>query len=286
LTHYEQDHPFIDGTNSSRCSTEIETSIELAFIIIDTFVIYLVIGLILLVIYLNICKSLTKSTLIFNDSTIITKNFNNKKPNKKRSNQNISLNDIINHHQESIVDKPTGKNSHSSHSSLLSHNTENKLLNVNNTLNYLKPRRQLIFMLICLIVVFYVCIFPSKISLLIMRELSQNLDVTSFYYVNIIIRVFLFINSSINPFLYNCLSTRFRRCFMKALGCQHHWPIPSYTSKHDITGVTHFTTLAFHPPIRSHDKPSSNIISRTAKGKKYKHEFSDLSEIEKFNTAV
>ena len=52
-----------------------------------------------------------------------------------------------------------------------------------------------------------------------MHDISRSLDVITFYYVNIIIRGLLFANSTINPILYNWLSTKFRRSFKKALGC-------------------------------------------------------------------
>lgn len=282
LTKFENNHIFNDDTIGSKCVTDIESTLSFVYVIIVTFVIYLVIGIILLVIYSNICKSLTQSTLVFKSHSDNIKNQTSNKDQsvcsvkcikkrlpkvncikrasitrkesidqvkttlqKSKSICAIPLSDLKSSNGETSKKRARkGKNNssinntkhysnslHSSSLSLRSTSTtaatptgggtggENSFLNVNNKNSYLKPRKQLIFMLICVIVAFYVCIFPSKISLLVMTELGKSLDLISFYYLNIILRALLFLNSSINPILYNWLSTKFRRCFMKALGC-------------------------------------------------------------------
>ena len=213
--------------------------------IIDAFVIYLLIGFILIIIYIKICRSLRKSRLALNDLQLLKKSNaqNSHSDSLSQKASSHTLNSIfadLNYGVSTYIDNYTnnldnlckikninGKikpsfSSHSSFSSVKSINRgvdeRNKLNISKTTINYLKPRRQLIYMLMCLIFTFYICILPSKIFLLVMYDLTRHMELISFYYLNINIRVLLLINSAVNPILYNCLSTKFRKCFKKLFG--------------------------------------------------------------------
>ena len=74
----------------------------------------------------------------------------------------------------------------------------------------------------CLIVAFYVCLFPLKIWNLVLivgskifSNLFQNLQYKHYWLINITTRIFFYINSSINPILYNFLSKKFRLSFSR-----------------------------------------------------------------------
>jgi hypothetical protein len=95
------------------------------------------------------------------------------------------------------------------------------LLNINNNLErYIKPRQQLIFMLMWVVVIFYVCVFPVKLwwIFLIVMGKSLNIRLREFWYIQITLRILFYTNCSINPILYNCLSKKFRNSFRRILG--------------------------------------------------------------------
>lgn len=339
FTEYIPDNKFNDGTNEPICITSIDTKTQWAYLVIDTFIIYLIIGVVLIIIYINICRSLTKSTLVFNDLPI------RKLPNDKKTRTTLDTlsqkpsvqtlnslfidsnpNDLnVDQHKNENFDSDiscvnNNKNKEklkpsfskysidSSLSSMKSINTvhendrNNSRLNVNNSINYLKPRRQLIFMLMCLIFVFYICVFPSKISLLFMYDISQSLDMISFYYLNIVIRALLFLNSTINPILYNWLSTKFRRCFKKALGCDET-PNKKFEVVNAVNNVnrnnqrnTTITTsisasfskksgnsVSFN--FRRHSK-SHNLRETKRNKRNFKLDISEIAESEKINTEL
>ena len=55
--------------------------------------------------------------------------------------------------------------------------TDEKLINISSELErYIKPRKQLISMLMCVIIVFYVCLFPLKIWNMILVNFLFTLD--------------------------------------------------------------------------------------------------------------
>jgi hypothetical protein len=86
---------------------------------------------------------------------------------------------------------------------------------------YIKQRRQVIFMLVCVLCTFYMCLFPLKVwSLVIMFGSRFNwffawVGFKRYWYINVTMRIFFYLNSSINPILYNCLSLKFRISFKK-----------------------------------------------------------------------
>ena len=334
FTQYIPDNKFNDGTNDSICITSIDTKAQWAYLVVDTFIIYLIIGIILIVIYVNICRSLTKSTLVFNDLPM-TKKLNDKKkrdmldmmsqkpsvqtlnslfiePNpteisvEQQKNENFDLDSLSKNNKNNKVKPSFSKYSlDSSLSSMKSINTvsesdrNNSRLNVNNSINYLKPRRQLIFMLMCLIFVFYICVLPSKISLLFMYDIGQSLDLISYYYLNIVIRVLLFLNSAINPILYNWLSTKFRRCFKKALGF-HEKPNKKfeaanaanvYKNHQRNTTITTSISASF---IKNNtnsigfnfSRKSRNVNFKGTKQRSFKLDISEIAESEKINTEL
>lgn len=101
---------------------------------------------------------------------------------------------------------------------------ETTKLNINSDFDkYTKPRRQLIMMLMCVIVGFYVCLFPLKIWTLILMFIGHQpfflrvIKLRQYWYISIVVRFFFYANSSINPILYNFMSKKFRKAFKSIL---------------------------------------------------------------------
>lgn len=97
---------------------------------------------------------------------------------------------------------------------------ESTKLSINNDIDkYIKPRKQLIMMLMCVIITFYVCLFPLKTWTLILILIGHQpfflrvVKLRQYWYISIVVRFFFYANSSINPILYNSMSKKFRRAF-------------------------------------------------------------------------
>lgn len=108
---------------------------------------------------------------------------------------------------------------------LLRKNTiADSLPNTNNSLvKYIRLRRKLICMLIIVVGAFYVCLFPLKIWNLLFMFFGHKkwfMDIVTlrvYWSVSITVRTLFYINSSLNPILYNWLSAKFRYNFKKLL---------------------------------------------------------------------
>ncbi len=93
----------------------------------------------------------------------------------------------------------------------------------NSLLKYIRLRRKLICMLIAVVVAFYLCLFPIKVWNLVYMFLGHRAEFMSivtlkiYWFVNIIVRTLFYVNSSINPLLYNWLSAKFRSNFKKII---------------------------------------------------------------------
>lgn len=94
--------------------------------------------------------------------------------------------------------------------------------NFNNKLSkYVRQRKRIIAMLVTLIAVFYVCLFPLKIWNLILilvgsePYFTRAIRLRQYWYINVFCRILFYLNSSINPILYNWFSKKFRINFRK-----------------------------------------------------------------------
>lgn len=123
-------------------------------------------------------------------------------------------------------------------------------LNTNNELErYIKPRKQLISMLMCVIIVFYVCLFPLKIWNMILMffghipGFQEIITLRRYWYINITARILFYGNNMINPILYNWLSKKFRKGFKRLVTCKHfkdqyiHTHHPDGPGKSDLTNL-------------------------------------------------
>ncbi|KAK6186498.1 hypothetical protein SNE40_008527 [Patella caerulea] len=83
--------------------------------------------------------------------------------------------------------------------------------------------KQLVCMLVGIIILFFVCLLPFRILVLLTIYSPHALnDLDLEHYLNVMnaIRLLVYMNSAGNPLIYNIVSVKFRTAFRKALGCQ------------------------------------------------------------------
>lgn len=93
-----------------------------------------------------------------------------------------------------------------------------------NRSNVLKYRKQVIFMLGAVVISFFVCLLPFRALtlwiIIVPPETILQLGVEGYYSLLYFCRILLYINSALNPILYNLMSSKFREGFLKLLGCK------------------------------------------------------------------
>ncbi|CAG4970914.1 unnamed protein product [Colias eurytheme] len=100
---------------------------------------------------------------------------------------------------------------------LIAHNSKNS----NNAANVIRYRKQVILMLGTVVLSFFICLLPFKaLTLWIIvfpPETIMSLGIDGYYILLYFCRVMLYLNSAINPILYNLMSSKFRDGFVKLL---------------------------------------------------------------------
>lgn len=93
--------------------------------------------------------------------------------------------------------------------------------NTNSSGNVVRYRKQVILMLGTVVLSFFICLLPFKaLTLWIIvfpPETIMSLGIDGYYILLYFCRVMLYLNSAINPILYNLMSSKFREGFMKLL---------------------------------------------------------------------
>lgn len=93
----------------------------------------------------------------------------------------------------------------------------------NNTIPpQIKYRKQVILMLGTVVLAFFICLFPFRVfTLWILIAPSQSLvelGMEAYYNILYFCRIMIYINSAINPILYNIMSSKFRGGFLRLCG--------------------------------------------------------------------
>uniref|UniRef100_A0A1A9Z9J1 Thyrotropin-releasing hormone receptor n=1 Tax=Glossina pallidipes TaxID=7398 RepID=A0A1A9Z9J1_GLOPL len=85
----------------------------------------------------------------------------------------------------------------------------------------LKARNQVVFMLGAVVLSFFLCLLPFRLlTLWIILDSEQSLyaiGIESYYKLLYFCRIMVYLNSAINPILYNLMSTKFRKGFYKLI---------------------------------------------------------------------
>lgn len=93
-----------------------------------------------------------------------------------------------------------------------------------NRSNVLKYRKQVMFMLGAVVLSFFLCLLPFRALTLwiivVPSESILELGIDGYYSLVYFCRIMLYINSALNPILYNLMSSKFREGFLRLLGCK------------------------------------------------------------------
>ncbi|XP_013785689.1 growth hormone secretagogue receptor type 1-like, partial [Limulus polyphemus] len=85
--------------------------------------------------------------------------------------------------------------------------------------NQILARKQVVVMLVAVIACFFVCLLPFRTftiwSIVASPEQVQSLGMEGYYVLLYFCRIMFYINSAINPILYNVISSNFREGFMR-----------------------------------------------------------------------
>ncbi|XP_046805822.1 thyrotropin-releasing hormone receptor [Lucilia cuprina] len=112
----------------------------------------------------------------------------------------------------------------------------------NNSLR--KHRKQVIFMLVAVVASFFLCLLPFRAFTIWIIASSQeevgSLGLEGYYNILYFCRIMLYLNSALNPILYNLMSSKFRSGFWRLIVscCRHHKRKRNLCSRHQITTYT------------------------------------------------
>ena len=119
--------------------------------------------------------------------------------------------------------------------------------------NVLRSRKQVVSMLATVVVFFFACMMPFKIFVLwiitLQVDVTEVISLETYHLLLYFCRVMFYINSAINPILYNIMSSKFREGFRKVFHCVE-WPLTPQRLR-----------LTAHPASSNH--PSSGIRRKT-----------------------
>lgn len=83
----------------------------------------------------------------------------------------------------------------------------------------LKARKQVVLMLGAVVLSFFACLLPFRLLtmwiIIVPDESFQGLNIDTYYILLYFCRIMLYLNSAINPILYNLMSSKFRKGFFK-----------------------------------------------------------------------
>ena len=248
------------GRLEYRCDAKSRGDWSFTYIVSVTFVFYLLVGVVFVVMYYKISRQLSDSTRflmssaankrnssLLNTSTagggggggasMSTATITMDSANVNESNLVTQSNAKVRREREKEKEK-TKKKKNTSQNMTRSSSSRKKReeagllaatdcrgsvsVNEKNLEKLIRQRRKLIVMLICVIFLFYVCLFPLKIWNMvcmvggrIMPAFFQHLDYTHYWLINITTRIFFYMNSSVNPIVYCFMSKKFRKSFAR-----------------------------------------------------------------------
>lgn len=133
-----------------------------------------------------------------------------------------------------------------------------------NRSNVLKYRKQVMFMLGAVVLSFFICLLPFRALtlwiIIVPSETILQLGVDGYYTLLYFCRIMLYINSALNPILYNLMSSKFREGFLRLLGCRS-------AVRHKLTSSTRkgtFHTTSTNLSSSQGDKRKSGRIKEDA----------------------
>lgn len=125
----------------------------------------------------------------------------------------------------------------------------------------LKARKQVVYMLGAVVLSFFLCLLPFRVLtlwiILAPDEKVRNFGLESYYNVLYFSRIMLYLNSAINPILYNLMSSKFRSGF-KRVYCCFCWKKSRLSNGYPRVPTLNTTTSSF----------LSHSLSRRSENKK------------------
>lgn len=138
-----------------------------------------------------------------------------------------------------------------------------------------KARKQVILMLGAVVMAFFTCLLPFRVLTLWIiiapHEYMEALGVEAYYNLLYFCRIMLYLNSAINPILYNLMSSKFRKGFKKLFYCycllsacnrkQHKLKMLKrhHQNSHTMSSHTHTTSLTMTSSRKNSSKMSASV---------------------------
>ncbi|XP_055623553.1 growth hormone secretagogue receptor type 1 isoform X1 [Toxorhynchites rutilus septentrionalis] len=86
-----------------------------------------------------------------------------------------------------------------------------------------KARKQVVLMLGAVVLAFFACLLPFRMLtlwiIMVSEETFQKLAVEKYYNLLYFSRIMIYLNSAVNPILYNLMSSKFRKGFLRLCKC-------------------------------------------------------------------
>lgn len=90
-----------------------------------------------------------------------------------------------------------------------------------------RARRQVILMLGTVVLSFFLCLIPFRVFtiwiIIVPDETVKKLGIEKYYNILYFCRIMVYLNSAINPILYNLMSSKFRSGFLNCSGEKFHF---------------------------------------------------------------
>ncbi|KAJ9590735.1 hypothetical protein L9F63_016251, partial [Diploptera punctata] len=135
-----------------------------------------------------------------------------------------------------------------------------------------RARKQVVLMLGTVVLFFFICLIPFRVFtlwlIMVPEEQLQRLGMEGYYNILYFCRTMLYLNSAVNPILYNLMSSKFRDGFMKLCGLRRGEMVlirRGTTSTGTFTSSHSSTLAASHGCNLSSMTPAAKFPSLTRK---------------------
>lgn len=155
----------------------------------------------------------------------------------------------------------------------------------------IRARRQVVLMLGSVVLSFFLCLIPFRVFILwiiiVTDDTVKSLGVEKYYNILYFCRIMMFLNSAINPILYNLMSSKFRAGFLECFGHKKLYFPRSRNGTFSTTVNSYRSSTFGHSsfrPSRNHslvvkntDSPDSNR-SNDSKSRMFGNKLGDRHE--------
>ncbi|XP_077992109.1 growth hormone secretagogue receptor type 1-like [Glandiceps talaboti] len=167
------------------------------------------------ILYFNIIRTLNYAnpTLKSEDSMTIA---------RSRTSTNNEISKYKANHRLTTSRQTLTKHNHDHTNEKDDHPQEQKLMSNSSALASKGARRRVVYMLLTVVTLFFLCLLPERVVNLYFsfatEEQLSSLGVKGHLSIVIFFRVMFYLNSAVNPVVYNIASSKFRTAFLHAVG--------------------------------------------------------------------